>query len=95
VIEVRDRFRPTSGGTFRLTAAGRSDVASCERLTATGGNEPDLTLEMSDLSSIALGAVAPSQLAAAGRIATRDPDALDLADALFTPAVSPYCPVEF
>jgi predicted acetyltransferase len=97
-FEVHDAFRPESAGTFRLHVSGRGETGTCERIAgadAASGPAPDLTLAMPDLSSIALGGIAPSTLAAAGRITPRSSDVLDLADALFTTPSPPYSPLEF
>lgn len=84
VIEVVDRFRPASGGRFRLEAA-----ADGVEVTATS-NEPDLVLGAEDLGSIYLGGVAPTALAQAARIEQRTPGALARADALFVTPLAPF-----
>lgn len=90
VLEVVDRFRPTSGGRFAVEAdpTGGGQVVSTT-------DPADLTLGAEDLGAIALGGVAPSVLARAGRIAEDRPGALATADALFHPARAPHCATMF
>ena len=65
VLDVHDPFRPSTGGRFLVDVDPKS--ATCARTDA----EPDLALEIDDLGAIYLGGVAPSVLAAAGRIKAR------------------------
>lgn len=84
VLDVVDAFRPKSGGRYRL--AGSSDGAHCTPTT----DEPDVVLGAEELGSIYLGGVAPSALAAAGRIAEQTPGALARADHLFVTPAAPF-----
>ena len=95
VIAVDDPRLPACGGVFRLSV-NASGTAGCTRLdVAEGENTADLRMNMADLSSIYFGGVAPSMLAAAGRITTESPAAIALADAIFVSQPAPHCPIEF
>lgn len=78
VVEVVD------GGRFRLN--GGQEAAACE---ATGSS-PDLELGLGDLGSLYLGGVAPSTLAAAGRVREHRRGALARADAMFVSHLAPF-----
>jgi predicted acetyltransferase len=95
VLGVHDPFRPSTGGTFHLRAGGPGTPASCTRASATVDADADVTTTIAELSSIALGGVAPSLLARAGRLQAATPEALRLADALFVTHPAPWCPLEF
>jgi predicted acetyltransferase len=70
---------------------------------ATGGecrkarkaDKTDLTLGLDDLGAVYLGGVAPSVLAAAGRVTEQVPGALARADAAFASPVAPFCSTGF
>lgn len=94
-IGVHDPFRPSAGGTFHLRAGGPDAPASCARVADGVDPDAEMTTTVADLSSIALGGVAPSLLARAGRLHAATPDALRLADALFVTHPAPWCPLEF
>jgi predicted acetyltransferase len=85
VVDVRDAFRPASGGRFRLSSDG-SGAASCERTT----DDPDLALDTADLASTYVGGVRFGELARAGLIEERAPGALARADAMFAVDPLPY-----
>jgi len=89
VIEVIDRFRPSGGGRFRLD--GGPDGATCTPTDASA----DLTLGSSDLATLYLGGVAPSALAAAGRVDEHTAGALARADLLFPTTLQPFCSTHF
>lgn len=95
VIGVHDPFRPSAGGTFHLRAGGPDAPASCTRVSDEVDPHAGVVTTMADLSSVALGGVAPSLLARAGRLTAAAPDALRLADALFVTHPAPWCPIEF
>lgn len=84
VLEVVDRFRPESGGVFRLD--GGVDGAACKPTD----DAPDLTLGADDLGAMYLGGVPPRTLAAAGRITEHTSGALQRADALFVMPPAPF-----
>lgn len=90
VLDVIDPFRPESGGRFRLS--GGPDGADC---TAAPEASPDLTLGAADLGAIYLGGVAPSALAAAGRVEEYTWGALARADLMFGTDPKPFCGTEF
>ncbi len=96
-LDVTDRTRPECGGRFRLTSADRGEVGICKRLDRTDSESAGtstISLDTADLASATIGGVAPSELAAAGRV-TGDATAIDLADALFALADRPWWPIEF
>jgi predicted acetyltransferase len=90
-IEVDDPFRPASAGTFRLAVAG-DGTATCDPSPSA---PPDLRLGAAALGSLYLGDVAPSVLAAAGRLAPSSEAALATADRIFPTARHPFCTSEF
>ncbi len=69
------------------------DGASCRR--ASPSDEPGLACGIADLGSLYLGGVAPSALAAAGRLRAADPDVLRVADSLFTTPRAPFSGTSF
>jgi predicted acetyltransferase len=89
VLEVHDPFRPSTGGRFFLDADVKS--SSCSRTDA----EPDLSMAIDDLGAVYLGGVAPSTLAAAGRIEARSAEVLGRADDLFRTTPAPFCMTGF
>lgn len=90
VLDVHDDCRPDSGGRFALEVSG-DGTAQC----APSSAEADLTMSQADLSAAYLGGVAPSALAAAGRVQPRSPGALALADRLFVAYPGPFCATMF
>ncbi|HMJ76505.1 MAG TPA: sterol carrier protein domain-containing protein, partial [Iamia sp.] len=90
VLDVVDPFRPASGGRFAVEA----DATGAGAVTATD-EAADLLLGAEELGAVALGGVAPSLLARAGRIAEERPGALAVADALFRAERAPHCATMF
>jgi predicted acetyltransferase len=88
-VDVRDSFRPRTGGVFRLT--GGPDGAICERVDGEG----DLIMNVNELGSVFLGGIDVSTLAAAGRVEEKTADALFTADAMFASRPAPYCATTF
>ncbi|QXC63097.1 GNAT family N-acetyltransferase [Aquihabitans sp. G128] len=88
VVQVDDAFRPASGGRFGIE--GGPDGASCVATT----DAADLTLGADALGSLLLGTIAPSLLAAAGRVAA-SPAALGRADAFFASSPAPFSSTRF
>lgn len=94
-LDVTDRFHPDSGGRFLLESDRRGSQGRCRRVSdEAGGDAPVIELDTADLASITMGAVTPTVLAATGRL-TGEPDAVGLADALFTLPRRPWWPIEF
>jgi predicted acetyltransferase len=89
VVEVRDPFRPADEG--RYVVEGGPDGAGCRPT----GDEPDLTLGVTELGSLYLGGVSATTLARAGRVEERTPGALRTADAFFTSTPAPWCCTPF
>jgi len=90
VVEVVDRFRPASGGTFAI----ESDADGRGAVTATSA-PPDVVLGPEELGALALGGVSASALARAGRVDERRTGALATADALFRVDRDPFCATMF
>ncbi|HEX8496253.1 MAG TPA: sterol carrier protein domain-containing protein [Actinomycetales bacterium] len=84
VLHVDDPFLGESERYALTVEAGR---AQC----TTTNEEPDLTLDFSDLGSLYLGAVSPSFLVRARHIAARDAEAVQRADSLFQSDRAPFC----
>jgi len=89
VIDVVDPFRSANNGRWRID--GGPDGATCTSTDA----DPDLTLGAPDLGALYLGGVAPSTLAAAGRIAPHTEGALRRADRFFPVLPAPRCTTHF
>ncbi|WP_354217080.1 MULTISPECIES: GNAT family N-acetyltransferase [unclassified Arthrobacter] len=90
VLEVIDPLGLTAG-TFTLAVSGGE--AAVERVKT--GADPDLTLDVSALSSIYLGAVCPVTLTAAGRIRERKHGASLQARGLFAVERAAHCLTHF
>ena len=93
VLEVADTFCSWNAGRWRLAATGEPGdaVAVVERTDALA----DLLLDVADLAAAYLGAFRVSDLARAGRVEERTPDALRRADALFASDRTPWCATMF
>ena len=89
VLEVEDRFRPSTSGRYLLDTDTKE--SSCSRTDA----EPDLAMQIDDLGAVYLGGVAPSTLAAAGRVQARSAEVLARADDLFATTPAPFCMTGF
>ena len=94
VLAVDDPFRKAAGGRFRLDVAD-DGTATCERVGDSPRGKADLRLDASALGTLYLGDVAPSVLAAAGRLEATSGAALALADRILPTAVKPFCTAEF
>lgn len=90
VLEVSPAA-PTGGGRFVLESGPRG--GSCRQ--ATRREKAHLVLGIAELGAIYLGGVAPSVLAAAGRIKELQPGALGAADRVFSSPVAPFCTLDF
>jgi predicted acetyltransferase len=89
VLDVTDAECPPNAGRWRLAvgvdvAVGRASVTS-----VAGSVAPDLTLDISDLAAVYLGAFRVADLAGAGRVRECRPGAVAAADDLFTTARAP------
>ena len=89
VLEIGDTFCPENAGRYSLV--GGPDGAECHSTSA----EPDLSLDITDLSACYLGGVRFSTLAAAGRIGEHTAGSLRRADALFASEPLPWCATSF
>lgn len=85
-FELRDEFCPWNAGRWALTCEGPHGSA-----VATP-DDPELTLDTTDLAAVYLGAFSFGQLLAAGRIEERVPGAAESADAMFRTSRRPWCP---
>lgn len=88
VLGVRDPLGHADGSYRVDVADGRAVVTASEA-------EADLTVGVSELSSLYLGDVSASTLHAAGRLTENMPGAVARFDAIFAPAVVPYCGTAF
>ncbi|MCZ9883589.1 GNAT family N-acetyltransferase [Arthrobacter sp. B2a2-09] len=89
VLEVRDALG-FADGTWELTSDGGVVTVS----EAPGGG-PDLTLDVTDLGSVYLGAVSPVILASAGRIREHTPGAALAAQHMFAVERPAHCLTHF
>ncbi|HEY0806522.1 MAG TPA: GNAT family N-acetyltransferase [Pseudonocardiaceae bacterium] len=81
VIEVRDPLLPANSGRYRIGDGPARPV----------GEPAELVMDVGALGTIYLGDVAPSALAAAGRLQPVKDDAVAVADRLFAVITSPWC----
>jgi predicted acetyltransferase len=79
--------------TERFVLETGPDAGACR--PAREGESAHLSLGLADLGAIYLGGVAPSTLAAAGRINELQPGALVVADQAFASPVAPFCTLHF
>lgn len=84
VLDVDDPFLGEHGRYLLTVRDGKADCVPTDQ-------EPDLSLDVSDLGSVYLGGTAPSTLIRAGHIRAHRPGAATLADALFRADRSPHC----
>jgi predicted acetyltransferase len=84
VLEAVDSMG-LAGGRFALE--GGTDGATCEATNA----EPDLTLSIGTLGSAYLGRHSLRLLAEAGLVDVHDPNALAVAEAMFSTPIAPWC----
>ena len=93
-LEVRDRVRPSTGGTFRLAATGAGSSGerpTCERIDGPA----DLALDVADLGACWLGGASFRRLALAGRAEELADGAAATADRMFRTDPVPWCWVRF
>lgn len=86
VLEVRDAMRPGGEAAGRFLLEGGPDGAACTRST----EDPDLALDVADLSAVSLGGLAPSALARADRVVAASDAALARADRMFAAERAPH-----
>lgn len=84
VLEVHDPFLGEHGRHLLTVRDGKADCVPTDRA-------PDLSLDVRDLGSIYLGGTAPSTLIRAGHVLAHNPNAVQIADALFRAARPPHC----
>ena len=85
ILELEDGFCDWNAGRWELE--GATEGATCRPSEA----EPDLVLGAGELASIYLGAIRPSVLAEAGRLAELTDGSLHRADAMFATDLAPWC----
>ena len=90
VLEVVDRFRPQTSGTYRLSA-----TAGAPGEVDRSGGDADLVLDLADLGALYLGGASVTALAAAGRIGARTPEVVARADRFFATERPPFCLTRF
>ncbi|MGC5363068.1 GNAT family N-acetyltransferase [Streptomyces sp. DT24] len=84
VLDVDDPFLGEHGRHLLTIRDGKADCVPTDR-------QPDLSLDVRDLSSVYLGGTNPSTLVRAGHIRAHHPGAAVLADALFGTERPPHC----
>ncbi len=84
-VGVVDPLFPENEGTYAISAGG----------SARSGDPADLRTGMAELGSVLLGGVTWRELAAAGRVEVRHPDAVHTADGLFAWAPAPFAGTSF
>ncbi|HEX2374259.1 MAG TPA: GNAT family N-acetyltransferase [Actinomycetota bacterium] len=89
VLEVTDALRPRNQGRFRLE--GGPDGATCEPTR----DQPDLALDVADISAAYLGGTRLTSLARAERVAERSAGALLRADRMLAADPPPVCTTHF
>jgi predicted acetyltransferase len=89
VVDVTDAECPWNAGRWRLAVEGDGAVGSASVTAAADSAAPDLTLDISDLAAVYLGAYRVADLARAGRIRECRPGAVAAADDLFMTAGAP------
>ena len=89
MFDVADSFRPDTAGRYLLEAG--ADGAACARTTRTA----DVTLDISDLGAVYLGAVDFTTLVRARRVHESTEGAAARADAMFRTDRSPWCSTHF
>jgi predicted acetyltransferase len=90
VLEVADAFCPANDGRWRLSA-----VSGHATVLPAPDAEPDLTLDISDVAAVYLGAFRFTDLRRAGRVRECRPGAVAAADALFRTEVAPLTSTMF
>jgi predicted acetyltransferase len=88
-LELHDEVRPANGG--RWLVDGGPGGATCVRTDRAA----DLALGAPELAALLLGGVAPSTLAAAGRVRELTTDGLARADGFFLVHPAPWCTTHF
>jgi|SRR5579862_93615 len=81
VFEVRDAFRPSNEGRWRVSADGASKVRS----------KAEIALDVTSLGSVYLGGFSFADLGRAGRLEELVAGAVERADGLFNTYVQPWC----
>jgi predicted acetyltransferase len=97
-LDVTDAFWPTNAGRWELSVPGSPGVATAGGARVgriATGTEVDLSLDISDLAAVYLGAFRFADLARAGRVRECRPGGLAVADALFSTARRPGPPTMF
>ena len=89
VIEVKDDLCPWNNGAFKLE--GYSDGAECQ----ASSSQPDLSIHVSNLASVYMGAISFSTLSMAGLVDENTPGALLRADRMFAVQYPPWTPCNF
>lgn len=84
VFDLTDEYCPSNAGRWRLTVAGDGSAGNAAVAAVPPYVAPDLTLDISDVAAIYLGAYRVSDLARAGRVRECRPGGVAAADDLFT-----------
>lgn len=88
VFDIQDEFMPANSGKYELTTS--CDESQCQPTTA----DADITLSATSLGALYLGGNRFSTLAHAGLV-QGTPEALAIADKMFSWSCAPWCPEVF
>lgn len=91
VIDVADPFRPDGAAAGRFRVQGGPDGSVCEPTSASA----DVSMGVEALGSLALGGADAAAMAAAGRITSHRPGAIDHAALAFGWSPAPFCATHF
>jgi predicted acetyltransferase len=89
VLDVTDAECPPNAGRWRLAVGVDGAVGRASVTSVAGSVAPDLTLDISDLAAVYLGAFRVADLAGAGRVRECHPGAVAAMDDLFVTARAP------
>ncbi len=89
ILEVSDEYCPWNAGRWQLVVEGDGAVGNASVTAATAAAAAHLSLDISDVAAIYLGAFRVADLVRAGRVRECQPGGLVAADALLAPHVAP------
>jgi predicted acetyltransferase len=89
VVDVTDEFCPWNAGRWQLSVGGDGAVGSASVSAVNDATQPDLSLDISDLAALYLGAFRVADLVRPGRVRECRPGGIAATDALFATPVAP------
>jgi predicted acetyltransferase len=89
VFDVTDDFCPWNAGRWQLSVGGDGTVGSASVTAVDEATQPDVSLDISDLAALYLGAFRVADLVRPGRVRECRPGGIAAADALFATPVAP------